>query len=269
MGQGIAQASAMAGFNVQLFDVDAAAVDRAIKKIDSNVSQSVSKNKISESEKHLVLGRITGISLLTDIRGELIIEAVVEILKVKQELVSAIEKISQHSILATNTSTFPVAQVGANLLDPSRCVGLHFFNPAHVMKLVEVIASPATSKEILETTVDFVKSLQKVPVIANDSPGFIVNRVARSYYLESLKLVEDKIASKETIDALLRATGFRMGAFELMDLIGIDTNLAVTQSLYDAFGKPEKFRPNQIQVQMVKEQRLGVKTGKGFYDYPR
>jgi 3-hydroxybutyryl-CoA dehydrogenase len=269
MGQGIAQASAVAGFDVELYDIDQSSLEKAIISISANLSQLVSKGKIDEGKKGEILKRLHTVRSLDELRGELVIEAIVEKLNPKQELLAALESKNRHAILATNTSTFPVSQVAAKLKDPTRCVGLHFFNPAHVMKLVEVIAGPATSPSVVQSAVDFVKSLQKVPVLANDTPGFIVNRVARSFYLEALKLLEENAASKETIDELMRGTGFKMGPFELMDLIGLDTNLAVTESLYEAFDKPERFRPSNIQIEMVSEKRLGVKTRKGFYDYPR
>lgn len=269
MGQGIALASAVAGLDVLMFDVDGALSARALQQLSATLSQSVSKGRITEGEMRNTLSRITAVATLEELRGELMIEAIVEKLQPKQEVLASVEENNPGAILATNTSTFPVARVASRLKDPSRCVGLHFFNPAHVMKLVEVIAGPSTSPEVLQSATDFVRLLQKVPVLANDSPGFIVNRVARSFYLESLRLLGENAASKEAIDNLMRGTGFKMGPFELMDLIGLDTNLAVTESLYEAFDKPERFKPNPVQVEMVKEKRLGVKTGRGFYDYPR
>jgi len=269
MGQGIAQACMVAGFDVEMFDVDSASIGRAISQIDANLSHVVSKGRMTRERKREILLRAITLRSLDELQGDIVIEAIVEKLKPKQELLASVELKNRNSILATNTSTYPVAQVASMLKDPSRCVGLHFFNPAHVMKLVEVIAGTSTSPEVLQTAVDFVKALQKVPVLANDSPGFIVNRVARSFYLESLKLLEENAASKESIDNLVRGAGFKMGPFELMDLIGLDTNLAVTESLYEAFGRPARFRPSPIQTAMVKEKRLGVKTGKGFYEYPR
>jgi len=269
MGQGIAQASAVAGFDVVMFDVSRASTDRALNEIEKNLAQAASKGKLTEDEKTVALKRLSSVPSIEDVRGDLIIEAILEKLEPKQEVLVRVGNNNPNAVLATNTSTFPVALVAAKLPDPSCCVGLHFFNPAHVMKLVEVIAGSVTSPAVLAAATDFVKALKKTPVFANDSPGFIVNRVARSFYLEALKLIEDGAASRDTIDKLMRGTGFRMGPFELMDLIGLDTNLAVTESLYAAFGKPEKFRPSAIQIDMVKQKQLGVKSGRGFYVYPR
>jgi 3-hydroxybutyryl-CoA dehydrogenase len=269
MGQGIAQASAAAGFEVSMFDVAHESTIRALGEIEKSLTQSVSRGRVSDAERMGVMSRLRRVATIDEVKGDLIIEAILEKLEPKQDLLARVERNNKGTILATNTSTFPVAHVAAKLQDASVCIGLHFFNPAHVMKLVEVIAGPATSPAVVETTTEFVRALQKVPVLASDSPGFIVNRVARSFYLEALKLLEEGAASQETIDKLMRGTGFRMGPFELMDLIGLDTNLAVTESLHEAFGKPEKFRPSPIQVAMVKQRKFGVKTGQGFYVYPR
>jgi 3-hydroxybutyryl-CoA dehydrogenase len=267
MGQGIAQASAAAGYSVSLCDVDVNLAQKAVGRIGQSLEALVGKGKISQADHLSILNRIK-VSTVEAATGDLMIEAIVEKLQPKQELLSKLEINNGNSILATNTSTFPVALVAAKLKRPGRCVGLHFFNPAPVMKLVEVIAGRNTDADVTTFAMEFVKSLEKVPVRVNDSPGFIVNRVARSFYLESLKILEEGM-NKESIDALLQGTGFRMGPFRLMDLIGIDTNLAVTESLYDAFGKPSKFKPSGIQQEMVRKGRLGVKTGGGFYEYPR
>jgi 3-hydroxybutyryl-CoA dehydrogenase len=155
------------------------------------------------------------------------------------------------------------------LESPNRCVGLHFFNPAHVMKLVEVISGASTDADIIPQLVDFSKSLGKTPVVAKDSPGFIVNRVARHYYVEALKILEENVSSVEGIDNLMRSAGFKMGPFELMDLIGVDTNFSVTSSMYQLFHQDSKFRPSRIQHQKVMAGHHGRKTGRGFYEYPK
>jgi 3-hydroxybutyryl-CoA dehydrogenase len=269
MGQGIAQACAAAGYTVQIFDADPVQLANAIDRISSSLSLSVSKGKLTEQIRGDTLARITKADNISEVKADLIIEAIVEQLQPKKDILSALEKGNGNSVLATNTSTFPVSDVAAGLQKPGNCIGLHFFNPAPVMKLVEVIAGRNSSEEVVSMGVEFVKALKKNPILVNDSPGFVVNRVARAYYLESLRLVEEGAYSKESIDSLMRNTGFRMGPFELMDLIGIDTNLAVTKSLYEAFGKPERFKPSAIQESMVREGKLGVKSSKGFYDYPR
>jgi len=267
MGQGIVQVCATAGYHVSLFDTDSHQTERAIAAIEQSLFSAAEKGKISKETAQSILERIDRTTRLEEIHAEIVIEAVVEQLQVKRDLLSRLEKVNSRSILATNTSTFPVGQVAELLIDPGRCVGLHFFNPAPVMKLVEVIAGPATAPSVLAAVHDFVKSLQKTPVMVKDSPGFIVNRVARPFYLESLKILEEGVA-REAIDSLTRSSGFRMGPFELMDLIGIDTNLAVTESLYQAFGRPERFRPSKLQHEMVAKGLLGKKSGGGFYTIP-
>jgi len=225
MGQGIAQACAVAGFDVFLFDVDGVLTASAVKQLGANLSQAVSRGRMTEVEMRDALSRITAVATLKELRGALIIEAIVEKLQPKQELLATVEENNTGSILATNTSTFTVANVASLLKDPSACVGLHFFNPAHVMKLVEVIAGPATSAAVVQAATGFVKALQKVPVLANDSPGFIVNRVARSFYLEALKLMEENAAAKEALDNPVGGTGFGWGRLSLWILLGFVTNL--------------------------------------------
>ncbi|HSI89893.1 MAG TPA: 3-hydroxyacyl-CoA dehydrogenase NAD-binding domain-containing protein, partial [Adhaeribacter sp.] len=171
------------------------------------------------------------------------------------------------TILASNTSSIPITRIAAKVPNPERVVGMHFFNPAPVMKLVEVISGAATSPEIAETIKQLAVKLGKTPVMANDSPGFIVNRVARHFYVEGLKVLEENVASVETIDKLMQASGFKMGPFQLMDLIGVDTNFSVTSSMFEAFHYDAKFRPSRIQQQKVDAGHHGRKTGKGFYDY--
>ena len=153
------------------------------------------------------------------------------------------------------------------IIFPQRVVGMHFFNPAYIMKLVEVVKGRDTNDEIAMAIYEICKQMDKVPVMCKDAPGFIVNRVARHYYLESLKIVEEGIASFEDVDSILESSGFKMGPFKLMDLIGMDINLAVSQRLYDAFGKAERFKPSPLQIEKVKNGELGKKTGKGFYNY--
>ena len=171
------------------------------------------------------------------------------------------------AILVSNTSSLSITQIGKGLMHPNRFAGLHFFNPAYVMKLVEIVEGPLTDSAIVGRLREFCDSLGKQAVLAKDSPGFIVNRVARLYYVEALKVAEEGVADLATIDKLMRGAGFRMGPFELMDLIGIDTNFAVTESIYRAFNETPKFRPSPIQRQKVEAGELGRKTGKGFYDY--
>lgn len=268
MGSGIAQVCAMAGYSTLVFDVNADLLQKALKDIERNLNVGVEKGKITQDQKQATLASVSIAESLSDLKVDLIVEAVVERLDIKQQIFSELEKINtEETILATNTSSIPVTQIARALTNPSRCVGLHFFNPAHIMKLVEVIAGAKTSPEVIELMKNFARSIKKDPVVAKDSPGFIVNRVARHYYVEALQLLEEQIADIETIDQLLQSSGFKMGPFKLMDLIGVDTNFSVTTSIYNAFHQNPKFRPSRIQEQKVNAGELGKKSGRGFYDY--
>jgi len=269
MGQGIAQVCAMSGYSTQLFDIESSLSQKAISSISINLDKAVSKSKISESQKTLIVDRLSTVHKLEDIKVDLVIEAVVERLEVKQQLFRELENNSKGSILASNTSSLSITEIAAGLKNPSRFVGLHFFNPATLMNLVEVVRGTSTDDSVVSIMMDFSKSLNKTAVVVKDSPGFIVNRVARHYYVEALKLLEEGVAAHEQIDVLLRNAGFKMGPFELMDLIGMDINFAVTSSLYQAFHQDPKFRPSRIQQQKVMAGHLGKKTGRGFYDYTK
>lgn len=267
MGQGIAQVCATAGFDVLLFDVKSEIIQKGIASIDASLQKGVEKNKISPEVKVQSLARIKSCKSVDELKADLIIETALEKLDVKRELFQAIEKHNSASILTTNTSSIPVTQIAAILKNHNRFAGLHFFNPAPVMKLVEVIQGVDTSSETIETLKAFSKKIGKTPVVAKDSSGFIVNRVARHYYVEALKMLEENSTDIQTIDKLLKASGFKMGAFELMDVIGNDINFAVTSSMFNAFHQDPKFRPSRIQQQKVDAGHLGVKSGKGFYTY--
>ena len=269
MGQGIAQVCAMSGYPTQLFDIESSLSQKAISSISINLDKAVSKSKISESERTLILGRLSVANKLEDVEADLVIEAVVERLDVKQQLFRLLENNSKGSILASNTSSLSITEIASGLKYPQRFVGLHFFNPATLMNLVEVVRGTSTDDSVMSIMMDFSKSLNKTAVLVKDSPGFIVNRVARHFYVEALKLLEEGVASHEQIDRLLRNAGFKMGPFELMDLIGMDINFAVTSSLYQAFHQDAKFRPSRIQQQKVMAGHLGKKTGRGFYDYTK
>ncbi len=268
MGQGIAQVCAAAGFSTTLYDVNPEQVERALRGIEENLAVAEKKNKLSHEDRLATLSRLQTASTLEALKVDLIVEAAIERLDIKQELFKKLEAVnSDETIFATNTSSLSVTRITEKLGNPSRCIGLHFFNPAERMKLVEIISGSTTSPQVVAIIQEFTLRIGKSAVMAKDSPGFIVNRVARHYYVESLKLVEDKVAEIPAVDALLRSAGFRMGPFELMDLIGVDTNLAVTTSVYEGFDRAPKFAPSPIQQQLVREGRLGRKTGKGFYDY--
>jgi 3-hydroxybutyryl-CoA dehydrogenase len=268
MGQGIAISCALSGYSTLLFDISPGFSEKALQRIRQSIDQSVLKGKLTEEAGLEGFDRIKSVNSLSDVKADLIIEAVIENLEVKQKLFVDLEKTnSKDTILATNTSSISIAQIASVLQSPSRFVGLHFFNPAHLMKLVEVISGSLTHPEIALKMMIFSKSLGKTPVEVKDSPGFIVNRVARHFYVESLKIVEEGVSDVEGIDRLLRSSGFKMGPFELMDLIGIDVNYSVTASVYEGFNRNPKFKPSAIQKEKIDQGFLGRKTGRGFYDY--
>ncbi|MHA6246375.1 3-hydroxyacyl-CoA dehydrogenase NAD-binding domain-containing protein [Pontibacter sp. CAU 1760] len=268
MGQGIAQICAQAGYKTILFDINAQVLDKAQQTTITNLDKGIARGKLTEAEKTATLANISYTGDTLQLSCHVIIEAVVERLEVKQSIFQELASINTpDTILASNTSSIPITQIAAAVAHPERVVGMHFFNPAHIMKLVEVISGAATSPETAEIIKQLAEKLGKTAVMAKDSPGFIVNRVARHFYVEGLKLLEEGVADVETIDKLMQASGFKMGPFELMDLIGVDTNYSVTSSMFEAFHYDAKFRPNRIQQQKVDAGHHGRKTGKGFYTY--
>jgi 3-hydroxybutyryl-CoA dehydrogenase len=270
MGQGIAQVCAMAGYKTLLYDIQPSLLQKALISIQQNLDSAIAKGKLTADTKASILENLNLANNLSELKVDLAIEAVVEKLEVKQQLFAELEKTNDgNCILASNTSSISITQIASVLKNTSNCVGLHFFNPAHLMKLVEVVSGSATKAELVALMKEFAQAINKIPVETKDSPGFIVNRVARHYYVESLKLLEENAASVESIDKLLRSAGFKMGPFELMDLIGVDVNLAVTTSLYESFHHEVRFKPSPIQQQKVLAGHLGRKTGKGFYEYTK
>ena len=268
MGLGIAQVCCMRGYKTLIYDVDPLLKEKAIGSISEGLSLAVIKGKFTKEKRVEALSLLTIAKTTSELKADLIIEAVTENLEVKQKLFLELEEINQGlAILVSNTSSISITQIASVLKNPGQCVGLHFFNPAPLMKLVEVVAGVATYAEVVALTKEFAVSLNKTVVMVKDSPGFIVNRVARHYYVEALKLLEEGVATPEQTDSLLRSAGFKMGPFELMDLIGMNVNFAVTSSLYASFHFDPKFRPSRIQEQKVMAGHLGRKTGKGFYDY--
>ena len=268
MGQGIAQICAQAGYKTILFDINATVLQKAQKTTTINLDKGIERGKLTIADKEATLANLTFTGNTLDLICDVIIEAVVERLEVKQSIFKELADLnSDQTILASNTSSIPITRIAAGVPNPERVVGMHFFNPAHIMKLVEVISGAATSPEVAETIKQLALKLEKTPVMAQDSPGFIVNRVARHFYVEGLKLLEEGVADVETIDKLMQASGFRMGPFELMDLIGVDTNFSVTSSMFEAFHYDPKFRPSRIQQQKVDAGHHGRKSGKGFYNY--
>ena len=268
MGSGIAQVVAQSGFNTILFDINESVLDKARLSIEKNLAYLVDKEKISYSEKTDTYNRIRFTENIKDCAGEIIIEAIIETEEAKVSLFNELAKYNNEEVIfATNTSSLSVSSIQEKIAVPQRVVGMHFFNPAYIMKLVEIVKGRQTNDEMAMAIYDICKQMDKVPVMCKDAPGFIVNRVARHYYLESLKIVEENIASFEDVDSILESSGFKMGPFKLMDLIGMDINLAVSQSLYDAFDKMERFKPSAFQIERVKNGELGKKSGKGFYKY--
>jgi 3-hydroxybutyryl-CoA dehydrogenase len=268
MGSGIAQVFASNGYAVVLYDIQIEALEKARGIIEKNLLTAFEKGKLSEQSLHETRQRITVSNDFNLLTADLVLEAVVEHLDIKRKLFRDIAAINPpETILATNTSSIPVTQIAAGVPNPERVVGIHFFNPAHIMKLVEIISGVQTAPEVAEAARQLVVASGKTAVMAKDAPGFIVNRVARHYYVEALKIAEEGIADMETIDALAESSGFKMGPFRLMDLIGVDTNFAVTSSIYNSFHQDGKFRPSLIQQQKVDAGHWGKKTGKGFYDY--
>jgi 3-hydroxybutyryl-CoA dehydrogenase len=245
-----------------------AQLSKATSIIRQQIESLVAKGKLDTVQRNESLNRLSFTTDLNLVKADLIMEAVVERLSVKQELFQRLEKNNtDECILATNTSSLSINAIASVLKSPGRFLGIHFFNPADRMKLVELIGGLKTQTEHLAVAREFLNSLQKTVVDAKDSPGFIVNRVARPYYVEALRLLEEKSADVATIDALMQSAGFRMGPFALMDLIGLDTNLAVTRSVFEGFDRHIRFLPSPIQQQLVAQGKTGVKAGAGFYDY--
>lgn len=268
MGSGIAQVSAQSGFNVILFDVNKNVLANAQSVIQTNLQYLVDKNKITSTEQEEIFNRIQFTNDIKNVTGFIIIEAIVEKEEAKISLFNDLAKYNNEEVIfATNTSSLSISSLQEKIIFPERVVGMHFFNPAYIMKLVEVVKGSQTNDEVANTVFNICEQMGKQPVMCKDSPGFIVNRVARHYYLEALKIAEENTASFEEIDQILEASGFKMGPFKLMDLIGMDINLEVTQTLYEAFNKAPRFVPSSLQIEKVNNNELGKKTGKGFYKY--
>jgi 3-hydroxybutyryl-CoA dehydrogenase len=268
MGSGIAQVAAQSGFYTLLFDINNEVLEKAKASIQKNLQYLFDKQKITAAEKENIYNRIKFINDTNDCIADVFIEAIVEKVEAKVAIFNQLAEMNHSEVIfATNTSSLSVSDIQANVIHPQRVVGMHFFNPAPLMKLVEVVKGNQTSEETAQTIYELCKQLNKTPVLCKDAPGFIVNRVARHYYLEAMKLVENGIAAIETVDEIMEASGFKMGPFKLMDLGGMDINLAVSTSLYNAFNQEERFKPSPLQIEKVAEGELGKKTGKGFYKY--
>ena len=270
MGRGIAQAAASAGHPVMLYDVAEKHTQDAIEYIGQRLEESLQKGKITENSKVQILNNIKPVYVLDELfQAKLIIEAVIEDLKIKQELFCRMESVLESgTILSTNTSSLDLSKISTTLKRPERFVGMHFFNPVPVMALVEIIHTAETDPSVTEFVFQLAKKWGKVPVHVRNSPGFIVNRAARPFYLEALRIIKDGATDAATCDAIFRdCGGFRMGPFELMDLIGLDVNYEVTTQVWESFNRHPRFEPSRLQQNLVDSGKLGRKSGQGFYDY--
>jgi len=260
---------ALAGYPVMLYDTQSDLIKTAIASIRKSLDERVGKDELDTNQKNEALSLIEAVGDFRQLQVDLAIEAVSEKLELKQKIVGELEKLNaKDCILVSTTSSFPMAVIASVLKHKERFAGLHFFNPAPVIRLVEIIRGAATEQHTIDVLKLFADSVFKPSVIVNDSPGFIVNRVTRLFFLEALTMVEEGVSNFKTIDDLCTATGFKIGPFELMDLMGLDTNLAVTESLHQAFNHEPRFRPSRIQQHKVNAGHCGRKSGKGFYEYP-
>jgi 3-hydroxybutyryl-CoA dehydrogenase len=268
MGSGIALTAALQGYKVTLVDVNPKVLEKAKVYVEKYLASALEKGKLTAAQNDAVTANLlysTDTKLLV---ADFIIEAILENLELKQRVMAEIEAANaETTIIASNTSTLPITRIAAGLKRPAQVIGMHFFNPAPIMRLVEVIPGEMTADSVTQITTALATQLGKTPVLVQDEPGFVVNRVARHYYLESLKLYEERVADFTAIDRLMEASGFKMGPFKLMDLIGVETNHEVTKSLWDAFFRDEKFRPSRVQQKKVDAGHFGRKTGRGFYSY--
>ncbi len=268
MGTGIAQLSAAAGFNTILYELNVGILDKAKISLENNLEKLVKKNKITSRDKEEIIGRIYFTDTINECTAEIIIEAIIENIEAKIQLFNQLTQVNDdRTIFATNTSSLSVTDIANKTLHTDRVIGMHFFNPAPIMKLVEVVKTETTPEDVVQVIVELAKQFGKTPVVCKDFPGFIVNRVARPFYIESFRIVEETGVSFETIDTLLEATGFKLGPFKLMDLIGNDINYAVSESVYQQLNKPGRLKPSSIQKEKLEKGELGKKTGKGYYIY--
>jgi 3-hydroxybutyryl-CoA dehydrogenase len=272
MGSGIAQVAATSGCRVKIYDTKQEALEKSKVNLEKVLARLIVKGRIDETEKSRIQGNISYVNNLKDLEdSNLTIEAIIENLAIKQKVFSELETyVAEDCIIASNTSSLSIASIAASLQKPERCVGIHFFNPAPLMKLVEVIPAIQTSQEVLDKATQTISDWKKVVAIAKDTPGFIVNRVARPFYGEALRIYEEGLADFATIDWALKSLGgFKMGPFELMDFIGNDVNYTVTETVFTAFYFDPRYKPAFTQKRFSEAGYLGRKSGKGYYDYSK
>ena len=269
MGSGIAQIASQAGHDVVLFDFSQEALTFSSSKLQKVMNRLIEKGKVTSDESIAIQERIVRTTMVTSLKDcDLIIEAVVEDLEVKKRVFKSIEEIaSKEAIIASNTSSLSITSLASFCAHPDRVVGLHFFNPAPLMPLVEIIPALQTNRDLPKHLTDLMRKWGKSPVIAKDTPGFIVNRVARPFYGEALRILDEGLADVSTIDSAMRQSGFRMGPFQLMDLIGHDVNYSVTESVFRSFYYDPRYMPSITQLKLVEAGWLGRKSGRGFYNY--
>ena len=272
MGSGIAQVAATSGCTVKIYDTNEQALQKSKQSLEVTLSKLVEKAKIDENEKNRIQNAISYVNTLQELAdSNLVIEAIIENLDIKRKLFSELESlVAPETILASNTSSLSIASIAASCQKPERVIGIHFFNPAPLMQLVEVVPAVQTSEEVLNKSVQIISDWKKVVAVAKDTPGFIVNRVARPFYSESLRIYEEGVADFATIDWSLKTIGnFRMGPFELMDFIGHDVNYVVTETVFTAFYFDPRYKPSFTQKRLLEAGYLGRKSGRGFYDYSK